>query len=141
MTDEQLRPAFRSALARLLRRLRDERAASMVVSLGMLSVFTTATTATVSYSLSNDRHSSQAKTEVLAQSLAEAGLNNAMATLSNPSVNALEPTLLAPQTTSYDGGTVTWSGVLTGNTWTITAVGRAANPQGATRRSPCIRRA
>jgi hypothetical protein len=101
----------------------------MVVSLGVLSVFTTATTATVSYSLSNDRHSSQAKTEVLAQSLAEAGLNNAMATLSNPSVNALDAALLPGETASYEGGNVTWSGVLSGTTWTITAVGRAANPQ------------
>jgi Tfp pilus assembly protein PilX len=129
MTDEQLRPAFRSALARLLRRVRDETAVSMVISLGVMSVFTTAATATLSYSLSNDRHSSQAKTEVLAQSLAEAGLNNAMATLSNPSADALDPTLLSTETISYEGGNVTWSGVLSGNTWTVTAVGRAANPQ------------
>jgi hypothetical protein len=118
-----------SRFARPFRRLLDERGISMVMSLGVLAVFSTATTATVSYSLASDRHSNEAKTEVLAQSLAEAGLNNAMATLSNPSSDALEPSLLSEQTTSYAGGSVTWSGVLSGNTWTITAIGRAANPQ------------
>jgi Tfp pilus assembly protein PilX len=117
-------------LARLRTWLCGERGVSMIASLGVLAVFSTATMATVSYSLSNDRHSSISRTEVLAHSLAEAGLNNAMATLSNPSQDALDPTLLPPQTSEYDGGSVTWSGVLSGNTWTLTATGRAANPQG-----------
>ena len=119
-----------SRFARLLGLLRGERGISMVMSLGVLAVFSTATMATVTYSLSNDRHSAVSGTKVLAHSLAEAGLNNALATVSNPSANALDPTLLPARTTSYDGGTVTWSGVLSGNTWTVTATGRAANPQG-----------
>lgn len=119
-----------SCFARLRRRVLDERGISLVVSLGVLAVFSTATMATVSYSLANDRSSSVSSTEVLAHALAEAGLNNAMATLSNPDSNALDPNLLPARTTAYDGGSVTWSGVLSGNTWTLTATGRAANPQG-----------
>jgi hypothetical protein len=129
MTDEHLRPASGFALARLLRRLRAETAVSMVMSLGVLAVFSIATMATVSYSLANHRHSNESKTEVLAHSLAEAGLNNAMATLSNPDANALDPNLLPARTSAYDGGSVTWSGVLSGNTWTLTATGRALSPQ------------
>lgn len=121
---------YSSRFARLLARLRDERGISMIASLGVLAVFSTATMATVGYSLSNDRASSVSRTEVLAHSLAEAGLNNAMATLSNPSSDALDANLLPERTTAYDGGSVTWSGVLSGNTWTLTATGRASNPQG-----------
>lgn len=119
-----------SSLTACVRRVPDERGISLVVSLLVLAVFSAATMSTVTYSLANDRHSSMSRTELLAQSLAEAGLNNAMATLSNPSANALDGNLLPPRTTAYDGGSVTWSGVLSGNTWTLTATGRAASPQG-----------
>lgn len=94
----------------------------MISSILLVSVmnFTTATT----------RGASHGRSSMVVDALAEAGVNNAAAVLSNPSNNALNPTLLPGRTTAYFGGSVTWSGVLDANTatWTITATATAANP-------------
>src|SRR5262249_34037800 len=66
-------------------------------------------------------------------SLAEAGVNEAMSVLSNPTNNALTPTLLPSTTSTYSSGSATWSGTLNNqtSTWTITSTGRVTNPTGA----------
>ena len=70
-----------------------------------------------------------------ARALAEAGLNNALAVISNPSNNAmLQSTLPSTEATAttvtYEGGTTKWWGVLSGTTWTIYGLGLASNPTG-----------
>ena len=81
---------------------------------------------------SSGRTANLGKTAISAEALAEAGINNAMAVLANPSNYALNSQLLPSHTTTYNEGTVTWSGTLDPLTgyWTITSVGSVQNPTG-----------
>jgi Tfp pilus assembly protein PilX len=114
-------------------RLGDERGVALVMALGVLIVLTIATLAMLTYTTDNSRNARYQEGRVSAASLAEAGVAEAMAVLSNPSNNALSPTLLPSRTSNYNGGTVTWSGVLDqqNSRWTITSTGQVANPSGA----------
>jgi hypothetical protein len=100
-------------------------AVCMVVVLGMLGV------GIATYTTAGQRTASHSSAGVSAYSLAEAGINNAMSVLAKPK-SALDPNLLPSRKTSYDSGSVTWSGVLTGDTWKLTSVGTMANPAGGT---------
>ena len=79
---------------------------------------------------SSGRTANLGKARVSAEALAEAGINNAMAVLANPSNYAFNPQLLPSRTTTYNEGAVTWSGTLDQQTgyWTITSVGSVHNP-------------
>jgi Tfp pilus assembly protein PilX len=130
--------------ARIAARLRDERGVSLVVALGILLVLSLTTVATIEYTSAGSRHSTLSRANTIAQSLAEAGLNNAQARLADPANNALTSTLLTPSgggvtcpdgvntcfETSYEGGKVQWFGTFnaTTNVWTITSWGLTRNP-------------
>jgi hypothetical protein len=108
------------------------------MSVGVLAVLTISGTTLVAYTTSNSRLASYSKENELAFSLAEAGLNNAMAVLANPDNNPLEEDTLpdseaTASSTPYEGGTAKWYGTLDrGNLeWTITAIGLQRNPTGA----------
>ena len=132
---------------RLLRRVRsergialDERGIALVMALGVMTVLGIAGTTIVVYSSSNYRSAAHSKSDQTAFSLAEAGINNAVAVLSLPTNNALDPDLLPPPPPSanarvdpYDGGKVTWGGTLDRSTavWSLTSVGSVRNPTGA----------
>ena len=66
-----------------------------------------------------------------ALSVAEAGIANALAVLSN-APRPLDPSALpsssSPQVDTVEGKVVSWYGSLTGDTWTITSTGSVANP-------------
>jgi hypothetical protein len=80
---------------------------------------------------STGRTANIGKARVSAEALAEAGINNAMAVLSNPANYAFNAQLLPSRTTTYNEGTVTWSGTLdTSAVWNITSVGSVQNPTG-----------
>jgi hypothetical protein len=111
---------------------------ALVMAVGMLGVLTMSGTAVVAYTTSNSRTSSYSKQNELAFSLAEAGLNNAMAVLSLPSNNALDPDVLpsteaTASSASYEGGTAKWYGTLDRSqaVWTLTSLGLYTNPSGA----------
>ncbi len=112
--------------------LRDQRGIALVMSLAVLFVLMIAAASLLSYSGAQLRHSSYDRSAQAAYALAEAGINEAAAVLHNPANNALNASLLAPQTSSYDGGTVTRSGVFDPSQaeWTITSTGTVANPTG-----------
>jgi hypothetical protein len=89
------------------------------------------------YTSANARSGTVSKQDGLSFSLSEAGLNNAMAVLSKPGNNALDPSLLpATEATAssapFEGGTAKWWGTLDVNTamWTINALGIHDNPTG-----------
>ena len=88
----------------------------------------------------DEAHTSR-KADQTAYALAEAGVNNAMAVLANPTNNALNSTLLPSRTTTYEAGSVTWSGSFNpfNARWTITSVSSVRNPTGPTA-SPVSRR-
>lgn len=117
------------------RLVREERGFTLVFVLGVLIVTSVAAFSIVEYSSSGQRTSSRSKADDVAYSLAEAGVNNALSTLSNPSNNALQQSTLpsteaAASSGSYEGGTAEWWGVLSGSTWTIYGKGTVANPTG-----------
>ncbi|MDQ3822978.1 MAG: hypothetical protein M3321_07035 [Actinomycetota bacterium] len=118
---------------RLLRRLRGERGLALPMALGIMFVLTISTTAAIYYTTTNSRSASRSKADQTAFALAEAGINNAMAVLANPSNNAMTTTLLPARTTAYDGGSVTWSGTLDSNTatWALKATGAVRSPTNA----------
>ena len=64
------------------------------MSLGMIAVLSIVGTTTLVYTTSNARSGVLSKDNERAFSLAEAGLNNAMAVLSLPTNNALDPDVL-----------------------------------------------
>jgi hypothetical protein len=120
------------------RLLKQESGIALVMSVGMLAVLSTVGVTTLVYTTSNARSSSFNKEDERAFSLAEAGLNNAMAVLANPSNNALESSLLpsteaTASSQTYEGGTAKWYGTLDRSAamWTITSLGLYNNPTGS----------
>jgi len=106
--------------------------------LGILLVLSIAGTTLTVYSTSNARTVNRSAKDELSFSLSEAGLNNAMAVLANPTNNSLDPdTLPSTEATAssatYENGTVKWWGVLNRDLheWTITAVGLNTNGTGS----------
>src|SRR5205085_1437457 len=63
---------------------------------------------------------------------AEAGINNAVSVLANPSNDPTNASLLPARTDTYGGGTVTWSGTYDASTtsWKLTATSSLRNPTG-----------
>jgi hypothetical protein len=100
-------------------------AVGILVVLGMLAVGVTV------YTTAGQRTASRSSAGVSAYSLAEAGINNAMAVLAKPR-SALDPTLLPTRVTSYDSGSVTWGGSFSPatSTWAVTSIGSMRNPTG-----------
>jgi hypothetical protein len=122
----------------MLARLKQERGTALVMAIGVLAILTIAGTTMVAYTTSNARSASASKTNELAFSLAETGLNNAMAVLTLPTNDPLEAsTLPSSEATAssapYEGGTAKWYGTLdiANNLWTVTAIGLYNNPTGS----------
>ena len=123
----------RTAMRRLRIFRRDEGIA-LIAALGMLLVLGVASTTVVYYSSTNTRSASLSASETTAFQLAEAGIAEAMSVLSNTHVNnPMSTTLLSERTSTYAGGTVTWSGTLSQPTatWSLTSTGNVTNPSGA----------
>jgi Tfp pilus assembly protein PilX len=119
-------------MARRLR-IEDERGIALIMALGVLIVFSILVTGLATYTSTNARSVRFSKSQQLARSIAEAGVNDAIGVLNQTTNNALDTALLPARTTSYEGGTATWSGTLNQQTatWTITSTGTVFNPSGA----------
>ena len=124
---------------------------ALVLALGTLTIVSMLATTAMFYSTSNEANASRSSFDMNAHSLAEAGINNAMAVLSNPSNNAicdpattctslLPNSLATANVTTYDSGYVKWYGVFdpTNTTWALYALGYMRNPTGSAQ--PVIRR-
>jgi hypothetical protein len=129
-------------------RLKSERGMVLPIALGILTVLSISAAIVVQSSSSNARSSYRSKGDKVAFALAEAGINNAISVLMYPGTNALDkyvycpaqttvPTLPCWNTSSYEGGTVSWTGALTVQSasayWTLTAVSTVRNPTGGSR--------
>ncbi len=122
---------------RLARLAGEERGFTLVLTLGVLIVTSVMIVSITEYSSATSRGSSKSKADQIAYSLAEAGINNAMAILSNPANNALLSTTLpntegTASSQAYEGGTAKWWGILNTSTsvWTVYGKGIVANPTG-----------
>jgi Tfp pilus assembly protein PilX len=120
-------------LPKFLCALRREEGISLIMAVGILSVLSISGATVVYTSTSSARAAEYSSDNGTAYDLAEAGLNEMMAVLSNPDNNALTGALLPQTTRTYSSGTVTWSGTLNlaTATWNITSTGRVANSAGA----------
>ena len=128
---------------RILRRLGDERGIALVIALATLTVLAITATTVLTFSSQNSRNSERDKRSQLAFALAEAGMNNALAVLNNPTNNALKQALLpvctGAQTTwnqsTYEGGTVSWCGTLdmAQSAWNLTSTGTVSNVMGGSK--------
>ena len=107
------------------------------MSIGVLGVLTIAGTTVMVSTNANTRTAHRSKADETSFSLSEAALNNAMAVLSNPTNNALDPDVLpstpaAASTMAYENGTAKWYGTLdrAAAVWSVTAIGVYNNPAG-----------
>jgi len=110
---------------------------ALIMAIGVLFLLTIVSTTVMVYTTSNTKTASRSKSDETSFSLSEAALNNAMAVLSNPINNALDPdTLPSTEATAssvqYETGTAKWWGVLDRSSavWSVTAVGIYNNPTG-----------
>jgi Tfp pilus assembly protein PilX len=126
---------------RPFQRLRREEGMALVMSLGLLLALSITSATALYYTTANERSSNFSKVEHAAFNVAEAGLNDAMALLSNPVNNPMNPwvfctppdtTLPCYRTSTYEGGVVTWGGTLdeAAAVWTLTLTGMKTNPTG-----------
>ena len=116
----------------ILRLLRRQDGISLVMAVGILGVLSASGTTLIFSANSNGRSAEFSKDNESAYSLAEAGINEMMAVLSNPNNNALKADLLPQTTSAYSEGTVTWLGTLNAatQTWSLRSTGRITNPTG-----------
>jgi Tfp pilus assembly protein PilX len=122
----------------MLARLSQQTGTALVMAIGVLAILTISGTTMVAYTTSNARSASVSKTNELAFSLAETGLNNAMAVLTLPTNDPLEASTLpsseaTASSATYEGGTAKWYGTLdiSNNLWNVTAIGVYTNPTGS----------
>ncbi len=134
------RGTFARALTACFRR---EEGFALVLALGIVTVLGMVGTTVMVYSSHNSSLASRSSVDEKAFSLAEAGVNDAMAILQNPSNNALTASLLCSGaslpcdlahalTAGYDNGVVKYWGNLdpSTSTWTINSWGYMHNPTG-----------
>jgi Tfp pilus assembly protein PilX len=135
--------ARRTAATAIVKAARSERGFALVMALGIMTVFCTVGATIVTYSTSGARSSSHSAVSTRASTLAEGGLNNALATIFKPGTNPANPYLFcspgealpcAPRTATYDGQTVSWTGTLnqavSPAVWTLTGTDSLRNPTG-----------
>lgn len=121
----------------LARAARDERGIALVLALGVMFVLALSSVAIIDYATSNSGSATRSNADQSAFALAEAGINTAMAVLSLPTNNAGDPNLLPPpppspsaRTDTYETGTATWGGTLSGTRWTVRSVGSVLHRNG-----------
>jgi hypothetical protein len=131
------------ALNRALRRLTEESGVALLAGLMVLTTLTITATSVVYFTSSSARTSAIDRSRQVAFALAEAGIHNSMAVLSQPPpVSALSQNTLPACTanptanwnhSTYDGGTVDWCGDFSPAQagWNLTGLGRVPNPSGA----------
>jgi hypothetical protein len=122
---------------RAWRRLQREDGIALVVVLGTIATLSIAVATATFYTTQNVRNAQRSSSDEFAFSLTEAGLANAMAVLSNPTNNALDPDTLpsteaSASSATYETGTAKWYGTLDRSTavWTVTSIGLHNNPTG-----------
>jgi hypothetical protein len=122
-----------SSTPRRMPHLRDEEGIALALAMLIMTVLAIALTSLIYYTSTNSRSSEHSRSQQVAHTLAEAGINNALGVIFNP-LNAgdlLEPALLPSRTSTYAGGTVTWKGSIDADdVWTITATGTTKNRSG-----------
>jgi hypothetical protein len=122
-------------MPRFGRLLRREEGMALILTVGMLVVLGLTGGTLIAYTTANQGAAHRHSADATAHKLAEAGINNAFAVLSNPSNNALSSLLLPPtletaNVSNYDEGYVKWWGTFSASnsTWSLSSIGYVRNP-------------
>jgi hypothetical protein len=107
----------------------DERGIALPFALGVMIILSSLTAGIFTYVTTNQGSAQRARADQRAYGLAEAGLSYAFSTLMNQS-DPTSPSSFSSGPVSMTGGTLTYDGTLSGNTWTLTGTGTVANPSG-----------
>lgn len=118
---------WKNVLTAVTTRLAREDGIALVVALGMSMVLGISGTTAIVYSTNNQTSSARSKANLAAHSLSEAGLAHAYSTLFNSGTPTM-PNAVPETTIPMNNGTVTYYGILDGQTWTLVGVGRVSNP-------------
>jgi Tfp pilus assembly protein PilX len=119
----------------------DESGFALVLALGVLTVLAIMIVTVVDYTSSNQRTAYYSKARVTAFDAADAGMNDALSILNNPTQNALDPDIVPACTGNaqsswkhnyYDNATADWCGDLdrANAVWTLKSIGYLKNPTG-----------
>jgi hypothetical protein len=123
-------PRITAATRQLRNHFGREDGIALVLALGLAMVLAIVGTTTIAYTAGNERASNYSKATKTTQALAEGGLHYAYSTLYNSSTPTM-PSAVPPTTVSVNGGTVTYSGVLNDDTWTLSGVAQLPSPTGS----------
>jgi Tfp pilus assembly protein PilX len=139
-------------------RLRDERGQTLVLAVVAVAILALSIEALLSFTASDSRNSAAQRSTQVARTLADAGINNAVAVLATAAApgnannaklipNTSGTSSLLPSTeatansSSYSGGTVKWWGTVDQTwLWTLHAKATVANPTGPSA-SPIVKTA
>ncbi len=100
----------------------------------MLVVLSIATIAMLTYTSSGARTVRYDASRNVAATTAEAGLNEAISVLSQATADGIDvrdPSALPAGSDTFGANSASWSGVVDGDTWTISSTSTVANPSGA----------
>jgi Tfp pilus assembly protein PilX len=114
---------------RIRNRLAREEGFALVLALSALAVLTIGGTSAYYYASANLKASTRSRAQTSAYHLAELALNNAHSVLFNAS-NPRDAASVPTATITVEQGTATWSGSLSGSTWTLTGTGRIPGSSG-----------
>lgn len=105
---------------------------ALIMALGVSIVLGATVTSAIAFTSANSRQSARSKADQVAFSLAEAGMNNALAQLyasTAPSMPAALPAQVSPASKTVPGvGRTEWYGTLDGPVWTVVGVGYVPHP-------------
>ena len=118
-----------SPLHAVRRALRDERGLALPFALGVMVILSALSAGIFVYVTTNQGAARRAQADQKAFGLAETGLSYAFSVLENDS-DPTTPASFSAGPVTLTGGTVTYSGALSGTTWTLTGTGTVPNPSG-----------
>ena len=109
--------------------LRSESGMTLLVTLGVISGLMIAGGALLTATSSNSHHATYSADNVVAQNVAESGMNYARSILW-AAADPTDPAAIGSGTITLESGTATYSGTLSGNVWTLTGTGSTPNSAG-----------
>jgi Tfp pilus assembly protein PilX len=111
------------------RALGDERGLALPMALGITMVLSALAAGIFAYVTANQSTAHRAQADQRAYGLAETGLSYAVSRLQAAS-DPYDANAVPSTTVTLTGGTATYSGSLSGTTWTLTGSGTVTNPSG-----------
>jgi Tfp pilus assembly protein PilX len=119
----------------MMRRLRDQQGIALVMALGILTVTSITTVSLLAYTSSTVRTVRYGDARQKAAATAEAGLNEAVSVLSQTAASGgdvRDPSALPAGSDTFEAGdSASWSGTVSGDTWSVTSTSTVKNPSGA----------